>query len=63
MRQMIGGLVVAGQGVSACGYAVPSRGVSADIDAALWSALTSLYLNLQTIIHFNCLSRRARRIC
>lgn len=44
MRQMMWSvLVVAGLGVSACGYAVPSRGISADIDAALWNGPTSLY--------------------
>jgi hypothetical protein len=29
-------------GLSACGYVVPSRGISADIDAAMWSGPTSL---------------------
>jgi hypothetical protein len=40
MRQMMWGvLVVVGLGVSACEYAVPSRGISADVDAALWRPL------------------------
>jgi hypothetical protein len=36
---MWGVLVVVGLGMSACEYAAPSRGISADIDAALWRPL------------------------
>ena len=44
MRQMMWSvLVVVGLSVSACEYAVPSRRISADIDASLWNGPTSLY--------------------
>jgi hypothetical protein len=29
-------------GLSACDYVVPSRGISADIDAAMWGGPTSI---------------------
>ena len=36
-------LVVVGLAVSACEYAVPSRAISADVDATFWNGPVSLY--------------------
>lgn len=44
MRQMMWNVLsVIVLGASACGYAVPSRSISADIDASLWNGPTSVY--------------------